>query len=224
MIMGDVGTGKTTLSRALVREFNSDDRFLFHMIIDPNHRTALDFSRTLARLFGLRIFSENIHDYKVEIERYLFQKGVDEGKTVVLIIDEGQKLGPRVLEVLRTLLNYETNEYKLLQLVILSQMELLPRIKLMNNFYDRITMRYVINPLDEIQTTELIRFRLRKAGYPNDMDLFTSESLSLIYKHTSGYPRKIAKLCHSAIEELIIQDKDRIDSDLISDIVQREEI
>jgi len=66
---------------------------------------------------------------------------VEENKTVVLIIDEGQKLSLPHLEVLRTLLNYETNEYKMLQLVILAQMELLPRIKKVKNFMDR--MKYV---------------------------------------------------------------------------------
>ena len=65
-------------------------------------------------------------DHRDAIEKYLFQKCVEEQKTVVLLIDEGQKLNEPQLEVLRSFLNYETNEYKLLQLVILGQMELLP--------------------------------------------------------------------------------------------------
>ena len=59
-------------------------------------------------------------EYKEAIKNFLFQKGVEEGKTVVLLVDEAQKLNSTTLETLRTLLNYETNEYKLLQLVLLS--------------------------------------------------------------------------------------------------------
>ena len=92
---------------------------------------------------------------------------VEENKTIVLLIDEGQKLSQPFLEILRTFLNYETNEQKLLQLIILSQMELLPRIKKIRNFMDRVSLKYIINPLDENQTREMIEFRLQKAGYEN---------------------------------------------------------
>ncbi|MDV7399630.1 ATP-binding protein, partial [Arthrospira platensis SPKY1] len=81
-------------------------------------------------------------DYRDAIEQYLFQKGVEENKTIVLLIDEGQKLSPPFLEILRILLNYETNEYKLLQLVIFSQMELLPKIRKIPNFMDRICLKF----------------------------------------------------------------------------------
>ena len=224
VILGDVGTGKTTLSRALLQEFANDDDFIFHMILDPTYNSEFQFLETLVNMFGITPNARTTHDYKEEIEKYLFKKGVDENKTIVLLVDEGQNLAANYLEVLRTLLNYETNEYKLLQLVIMSQMELLPRIKRVKNFYDRISLKYIINPLDLNETEEMILFRLQQAGFPKDRNLFNTDSIKTIFEHSQGYPRKIAMLCHNALEELIIQDKKEVDKDIIMQVIKREDI
>jgi len=223
IILGDVGTGKTTLSRALLREFANDGDYVFHLILDPTFNSEFQFLEALVKMFRIQPNARTSHDYKDEVEKYLFRKGVDEKKTIVLLIDEGQKLSVNFLEILRTLLNYETNEYKLLQLVIMSQMELLPKIKRIKNFYDRIALRYIINPLDEIETGELIDFRLREAGLPNNQQLFDKESIKIIYEYTQGYPRKIALLCHSALEEVIIQQKELVDEAVLMNIINRED-
>src|SRR3989338_2181533 len=165
VILGDVGTGKTTLSRMLLQIFKDEPDYIFHMILDPSYKSEFQFLSSLCKMFGAVSAFRSTLDYKEALEKYLFQKGVDEKKTIVLIIDEGQKLTPTHLEILRTLLNYETNEFKLLQLIILSQIELLPRIRKIKNFMDRINLKYIINPLDEIETKEMINFRLRQGGY-----------------------------------------------------------
>ncbi len=198
LILGDVGTGKTTLSRAILQEFANDDSVIFHIILDPSYNSEFQFLETLVKIFGIMPNARTTHDYKDEMEKYLFRKGVEENKTIVLLIDEGQKLSLNFLELLRTLLNYETNEYKLLQLIIMSQMELLPRIQRIKNFYDRIALKYIINPLDLNETEEMVNFRLAEGGLPPDKKLFTPESIRLIYQRSQGYPRKIALLCHSA--------------------------
>lgn len=224
LILGDVGTGKTTLSRTLLQEFINDNDFIFHMILDPAYNSEFQFLETLAGMFKITPNARTTHDYKEEIERYLFKKGVDERKTIVLLIDEGQKLTTNFLEVLRTLLNYETNEYKLLQLIIMSQIELLPKIKRIKNFYDRIALKYIINPLDEIETGEMIEFRLKEAGFSSDRKLFTPESIRRIFEFSQGYPRKIALLCHNALAEIIIQEKQVVDEDVILELIKREDI
>jgi len=224
LILGDVGTGKTTLSRALLQEFADNDDFIFHMILDPAYNSEFQFLETLARMFKITPNARTTHDYKEEIERYLFKKGVDEKKTIVLLIDEGQKLTTNFLEVLRTFLNYETNEYKLLQLIIMSQAELLPKIKRIKNFYDRISLKYILNPLDEIETGEMINFRLKEAGISSDRRLFTPESVRRIFEYSQGYPRKIAFMCHNALAETIIQEKQVVDEDMILELIKREDI
>jgi len=222
VVLGDVGTGKTTLSRTLVQAFQGEDNFVFHMILDPNYKTEFQFLSSLIKMFRMKPEFRSTLDYKEAIEKYLFQKGVDENKTIVLLIDEGQKLNANQLELLRILLNYETNEYKLLQLVILSQMELLPRLRKIRNFMDRIALKYIINPLDEAETKEMITFRLKQAGYNGFQTLFTDEAVKLIYEHTQGYPRRIALLCHDCLETLIMNERSCVDYALINEIIQRE--
>jgi general secretion pathway protein A len=158
-------------------------------------------------------------DFKESLEKYLFQKGVEENKTIILLIDEGQKINQENLEVLRTLLNYETNEYKLLQLVIMAQVELLPRLKRIRNFMDRVALKYTINPLDESETREMIDFRLRQAGYRFQKNLFSDEAIKLIYQQTQGYPRKIAMLCHDALETALMKDSLVVDEEIIKYLI-----
>ncbi|MDD2702655.1 MAG: AAA family ATPase [Candidatus Omnitrophica bacterium] len=219
VILGDVGAGKTTLSRALINAFRDEPEFIFHMILDPVYESEYQFLHTLVNMFGIVPPARSEKDFKDALERYLFNAGVEEQKTVVLIIDEGQKMSPESIEVLRTLLNYETNEYKLLQLVIMAQMEFIPRTENIHNFTDRITLRYVLNSLDEEETGKMIRFRLQRAGYERKRELFTAEAVKLIYLSTHGHPRKIAMLCHYALETLIMKERDVVDGEIVEGLV-----
>jgi general secretion pathway protein A len=222
LILGDVGTGKTTLARTLVSAFPQEDGFAFHMLLDPSFESEYQFLFQLTRMFGVQTQCKSTLDCREAIEHHLFQTGVVEGRTTVLIIDEGQKLSFEMLENLRTLLNYETNEFKLLQLVIFSQMELLSRIARVKNFVDRVALKYSVNPLGEEETAEMIQFRLRSAGLAYGRTLFTPEAVSVIHRATQGYPRQIALLCHNALEALVIHDKTVVDAAVVEDLVQDE--
>jgi len=224
VILGDVGVGKTTLSRKLFQMLKERPDILFYMIMDPTAQSEELFLESLVRVFNIQdqIQGEaSILDYKEAIKKHLFQKGVEENKTIVLVVDEAQKLDADSLEILRVLLNYETNEFKLLQLVLFAQMELLPRIKEIKNFFDRIVLRYVINPLDEPETRDLIGFRLRQSGFNTELKLFTDEAVSEIQRYSQGYPRRINLICHNALRILITGNKTVIDGALIRDLVAR---
>lgn len=226
VILGDVGTGKTTLSRKLFQMLSERPDIMFFMIMDPEFHSEELFWQALVRTFGIEnvIGSQaNILDYKEAIKKYLFEKGVEEGKTIVLVVDEAQKLNPLSLEILRVLLNYETNEYKLLQLVLFGQMELLPKIKEIKNFVDRIVLKYVLNPLDEKETKDMIEFRLQQAGLDPNAKVFSHEAIGEIYKYTQGYPRKINLLCHNVLRTLIVQNQTVADAKLIQETIKNSE-
>lgn len=222
IIIGDVGTGKTTLSRALLQAFKDENNFLFHLLLDPSHSSEFQFLLTLVKMFDIIPAFRSTLDFKEAIEKYLFQKGVDENRTIILLIDEGQKLTLENLEVLRMLLNFETNEYKLLQLVIMAQVELIPRVRRIRNFMDRVSLKYTINPLDETETKEMIEFRLQQAGYRNDTPLFTGGAIRLVYQQTQGYPRRIAMLCHDALEAAVMRDSAIIDEEVMNELISQE--
>ena len=224
VILGDVGTGKTTLSRKLLPMLKERENIDFYIILDPSYESETLFMEALIRTFGLAINKENpnILDYKYELKDFLFRSGVEQNKTVVLLIDEAQKMNAASLEVLRTLLNYETNEYKLLQLVLLGQTELFSQLRELKNFADRINLKYILNPFDMQEVKEMINFRLEKAGYHSKKELFDDGAIEEIYKCTQGYPRRVAMLAHNALRNLVISEQDVITREAIQQLVSKE--
>lgn len=225
VILGDVGTGKTTLSRKLIQELNARDDFIFYIILDPSFESEELFLTTLVRNFEINIsgiVSPSILDLRESLERFLFQKGVSENKTVALIIDEAQKLNDSSLELLRILLNYETNEFKLLQLILLGQLELYSKIFGIPNFFDRISFKYTLNPLAFDEAREMIEFRIRQAGYKSNLQLFLDDALREIYEYSRGYPRQITMLCHKALKTLLLKNKGVVDCEIVHELIEHE--
>ena len=224
VIIGDVGMGKTTISRKLSQVFSDDDDVLFHMILNPFFKSDKQFLQRLAQLFKVGKLRDDASelDYIEAIERFLFKKGVEEDKTIVLLIDESQMIPDYVLEVLRVLLNYETNEHKLLQLILVGQMEMLPTISKIPNFWDRIAMKCVINPITQEEAKEIIGFRLKSAGFDRSTPLFTDRAIKRIWSHTEGYPRKMSMLCHNCLEYLVMEDKTVVDENVVEAVIKTE--
>lgn len=224
VILGDVGTGKTTLWRTLLKNFEEDeDRYIFHVILDPAYSTESQFLLHLAKIFGVSPVSSTV-DCRAQIEEYLFQKHVVEQKTVVLIIDEGQKLSLASLEILRSLLNYETNESKMLQLVILAQLEIIPRLQALKNFVDRIAMKYELKPLDLYETGQMIFFRLQQTGIATEKTLFSLDAIQRVYEYTQGYPRQIAHVCHYVMEKRFIGGYSMVTKELIDQVIAEDRL
>jgi general secretion pathway protein A len=213
VIIGDVGTGKTTLCRQIIRRFAQRKEVETHLILDPVFKDGPDFLATVARLLSGKRPPEETSDWQVKefIKNSLFRKGVDQKKITVLIIDEGQKIPDFCLEILREFLNYETNEYKLLQIVIFAQLEFESVIRSHPNFADRITLSHHLKPLSFSDTRMMIRFRLEKSSTSKqNLDLFTLPALIAIYRATGGFPRKIINLCHQCILAMIIQNRTKV--------------
>ena len=224
VIIGDVGTGKTTMCRQLIRRFAQKDEVETHLILDPHFLNASEFLATVAGMFTGQKLPAGSHDWqtKEQIKQYLFSKGVDENKTIVLIIDEGQKIPAFCLEILREFLNYETNEYKLLQIVIFGQKEFEGTIRKYPNFADRINLYHQLRPLNFRDTRLMIKYRLEKSSKSTKkLHLFSYQALWAVYRITGGYPRKIINLCHQSILAMIIQNRAKVGYFLINTCARR---
>jgi general secretion pathway protein A len=119
-------------------------------------------------------------------------------------------------------LNYETNAFKLLQLVLLGQLELHSKIMNISNFFDRISFKFTLNPLDFDETREMIQFRIRQAGYRANMHLFLDEAIKEVYQYSRGYPRQITMTCHRALKSLVLKNKFVVDGPSIREIIDEE--
>jgi len=224
VIIGDVGTGKTTLCRQLIRKFADADDVQTHLLLDPYFNSSLEFLSTLTEMLGIPEPEPGATEwrYRELIKKYLFCRVVDEEKTVVLIIDEGQKIPDFCLEILREFLNYEINEHKLLQIVVFAQKEFEQIIEEHANFADRINIRLFLGPLDFKETRKMILFRLERAtehGKPPSM--FSYTALWAVYRATGGYPRKIINLCHQILLALIIQNRYRVGWSMVRSCIER---
>lgn len=212
VVVGDVGTGKTTLCREVLRRFAGEPEIETHLILDPAIPTADEFLSIIHSMLchhPLQLNGSAI-EKKEGIKQALFEKGVRENKTVVLLIDEGQKMSPACMEILRELLNFETNAFKLLQIAIFAQEEFLAVLEAHPNFSDRINMLHHLAPMNFSDTCRMIHHRIKQASSsPNPMRLFTLPALWAIYLASNGYPRRIVHLCHQSVLAMIIQNRTR---------------
>ena len=218
VIIGEVGTGKTTLCRQMIRRFAQRKEIETHLILDPLFKDSGDFLAGVVKLLSGRKLPEDTTDWQAKefIKHSLFRKGVDQKKVTVLIIDEGQKLPVFCLELLREFLNYETNEYKLLQIVIFAQKEFEAVIRQHPNFGDRINLFHHLKPLSFRDTRMMIMYRLEKSSStPRKLNFFSFPALLAIYRATGGFPRKIINLCHQCILAMIIQNKSKVEYRLV---------
>ncbi|MDP3919187.1 MAG: AAA family ATPase [Candidatus Omnitrophota bacterium] len=239
VILGDVGTGKTTLSRKLVQCLRHRGEFILHVILDPYFETEQHLLNSLVRNFEIpwdqyygtqnsgapaQVTAPQIGlmDLKEIFQKFLYDQCIIKNKTVVLIVDEAQKLSQESMEMLRVMLNYETNENKLLQLVLLGQLELHSKIMRISNFFDRVSFKYALNPLSLDETRHMIHFRMKQAGYEDDGDFFFEDAVRLIHESARGYPRKIMMLCHRALKAVIMKDATGVDERMVRNIIEED--
>ena len=230
VVIGDIGTGKTTLCRKLIQNLSSTEadstEIEMHLLLDPAFNSAVEFLQTVALMLGIKDLNNEASEWhlKERIKDYLFDKGVDEKRIVVLIIDEGQKIPENCLEILREFLNYETNNFKLLQIIIFAQQEFQKTIKKRANLFDRVNLLYHLRPLNFKQMWAMINYRLSIARDSEIVtSLFSFWGLTAIYLATGGYPRKVVLLCHQVILKMIIRGKKKAGWFLVRSCIRRME-
>jgi general secretion pathway protein A len=218
VIVGEVGTGKTTLLNAII------DRFDENTTVANIFNTDVSFEEMLRMaLVDLGILNPDETLDKVEAIHRLNEFAIQQlatGGNVVLIIDEAQNLDRRSLENLRLLSNLETPKHKLLQIILSGQPELDEMLgrKEMRQLSQRISIKRYLSPLNEKETYKYIRHRLIKANCKKP-SLFSRRALKLIWEYSQGIPRKINNLCDNALLIGYGLGKNKIRSEFVTEAV-----
>ncbi len=219
VIRGGIGVGKTTISRKLIQNFKDEsDDFDFYLILDPKFESEIILLKHIIELFGITDSADSVQECRNIIENYLLKVGVEQGKTLVLVIDEGQNLPGEMLDVFRTLLNFETDDFKLLQLILFGQPEMGKIIHKYPNFEDRISFDFEIGPIALEDMQGMIDHRITVTG-GDPGSWFTQQSIKKIHKNTQGYPRKVTQLCHQLLLTMISEDKKEINEEMVQRVI-----
>jgi len=200
IVIGEVGTGKTTVCRTFVNHINQmTDRFQLAYIFNPNFDDMEIYPVINNELQVENHGSTRSELYNDLIDHLLKQR--QSGKTVILVIDEAQNLSPTTLEQVRLLSNLETETKKLIQIILVGQPELSSLLEShsMRQLNQRISVRCYLNTLTFRETKEYIRHRLRVAGGEHLINIFTPPALLYIYLFSGGKPRLINIACDRSL-------------------------
>src|SRR5512132_947563 len=195
-LVGDVGTGKTTLCRALLREL--PDNVQSALVLNP-HLSDADLIGTILDDLGVERRGTTKGELMATLSQHLLAAG-SEGKTVLVIVDEAQQMSVECLEQVRILSNLETPTRKLLQILLVGQPELEAKLRLneLRQLDQRIGIRCYLKPLLRKETYRYVEHRMRVAGLPGALP-FTRGALAQIYKFSRGIPRVINLVCDRAL-------------------------
>ena len=221
LLTGEVGTGKTTVCRCLLQQLPEKTRLAF--VLNPK-LNSLELLATICdelkidyptECSSLKVLTDKLSQFLLSC--------YEQGLSVVVMIDEAQNIDTDVLEQIRLLTNLETNQKKLLQIILVGQPELQEKLaqRDLRQLAQRITARYHLRPLNLKETMAYVLHRIRIAG--SRKGLFTRKSIELLHAKTSGIPRLINTICDRALMAASSRNKNlvsyRIMRDAISDVM-----
>lgn len=201
VILGEPGTGKTSLSGALEQDLLQDDRIVLGKILDPTFASEAEFLIAIGRVFGLSLPPRSSAALKNALKNFFFETAVLEGRTLVLVIDEAQTLTDEGLEALRLLLNYHVPQKKLLNILLFGQTELEQRILERHNLIDRVDSFIRLAPLEDPMAGAILDFRLDRAGAAPGREIFSPDARRLLTLASGGLPRRLTMLAHLSMQE-----------------------
>jgi general secretion pathway protein A len=217
LLTGEIGAGKTTVCRCFLEQVPKRTNVAY--IFNPK-LTALELLQSVCEEFRITVQARDaagptLKDYVDALNEYLLRTHAA-GQNSILIIDEAQNLAPDVLEQLRLLTNLETNERKLLQIILIGQPELRDMVARpeLEQLAQRVVARFHLDPLAEDETAHYIKHRLSVAGM-SGLIPFDRDARHRIFELTRGVPRRINLLCDRALLGAYASGRQRVDRAIV---------
>lgn len=214
---GRPGMGKTTLARLLHQTF-LDDGYRAIFLTNPSFPTPNQLLRAVIQEYQVTRTARSFLDLLNLFKAFLYEEAVERQQTLVLLIDEAQTMRHPLLELMRLLVNYESNDQKFLQIVLFAQEEFRTTLHRARNLESRMVMAATLESLTLADTQQMLRFRWQVAGggeFP-----FNDEAVQAIYEATQGVPRSEVILADNALLAAALRKADVIAPDLVWEVVR----
>ena len=207
VITGEIGSGKTTLIETFLSELPKD---VIVAQVNQTQLTAVEFLRVLLAQFGYSPFQMKKAELLSTLTGYLIEQHAA-GRKVLLIVDEAQNLGTRVLEEIRMLSGIETTTEKVLRIVLAGQPELADKLDApeLVQLAQRVRLRFHLTALSSTDTKSYVEHRLEVAG-SQGRTIFPQDGYPLIYRYTGGVPRLVNTLCDTALLAAMNAERDHV--------------
>jgi len=216
LLTGDIGSGKTTIIRNLIKKKHEK------VVLSKIFNTQVENEQLLAMInddFNLPVQGKGKIALLRDLNDFLIEQ-YTLGNKPTLIIDEAQNLAPDTLEEIRMLSNLETDDAKLLQIILVGQPELRKTLSMpgLLQLRQRVSVNCHIKPLNRTEVEEYIRHRLHIAGNRDAVN-FADQALDTIFKYSRGIPRLINIICDFLMLSAFAEETTEIDEDMVSDII-----
>lgn len=221
VITGEIGAGKTTISRTLLNRINENTKVA---LITNSHITQKELIEQILEELEVEYSPGSKQKLIRQLNKFLIEQ-LAQDINVVLIIDEAQNLTPKVLEEVRMLSNLETEKEKLLQIILMGQPHLKTKLahQKLEQFKQRIAVNFHLEALTKKETHEYVKHRIKMVT-PDDTIIFLPEAIDALFSYSKGIPRIINLVCDSALLSGYIYELRTITPIIIHEVIKEREL
>ena len=219
LLVGEVGTGKTTVARKLLSYLTKNPKFKTGLIVLTHENFSDEWLyMRIAKMIGIQN-TENLMSDPMNIITRQLLKLDKEKKKVVILIDEANKISDaKIIEQIRGFLNLELSDRRIITFILIGVPELERHLMKNESIIQRVASRAYLKSLSRDQTSGYIKHRLNIAEA--DLGIFSMDAIDLIYEYSGGKPRLINSICDNALLESAFIEKVPIDRDMIEDVCE----